>query len=584
MSVVRNLHIFLIILFHCQLYGQDKVVISFVDDDNTGETTRKTIDSSQIYTQLIKVIQTYQKEGFLYSQLDTMYCQGDTCWAKLYRGTKYKIQSIRWSEELAPILSQAGFQQRSIKGKPIDSTLLRSMLTTTINHYSRHGHPYALAKIDSTSWSGQSLTARLNVDKGPFFEIDSIVINGKLKLQENFLAKVLGIGDGDPYDHSKITAIQSKLRQLPYLSLAEPPIARFINNKTNIYLKIDPVPASRFDVLVGVLPKTVNGSRQWNISGDILAELNNSLGYGEYLFAQYKGLKKDNAEVLLKSTIPYIGKSRIGSHLDFRFYRNASSNVDLYFDGGAQYIFNGFNNLKVLYNFRSSRLVTIDTIAILASKRLPNQLDVVYAGAGVSLEIRNLNYRFNPTKGYLIQGQTSVGRRKILENFTISNLEGFEASYDSLSTSSIQAEAYLLSAGYIPIRDWATIKIGNKTAIKYNRDGVRSNEYMRIGGNRTLRGFDEEEIFTEMYTYGTIEFRFVFDKNSYLSLPFIDGGVTRILQDNKRIWDKVHGVGLGLNFGTRAGIFNVSFAAGSRLGNPIDFSKLKVHFGYVSQF
>jgi hypothetical protein len=564
--------------------GQTKVWICYVDDDTKVDTIRTTVDSIQMTSDIKKHLQSIQKSGYLYCQIDTTYCHVDTCISRIYKGSKYSIQSLTWSDELTPILAQSGIKNHLIKGRSIDSIQFNALLLAVVDHYSRHGYPYALAKIDSVSWINNKLHGRLNFDKGLLIELDSFILESRLRIQRDFLPKLLNLKQGDFYDYAKIDAIPSRLSQLPYMKLTQQPLVRFVNQKANIYLKIEPVPSSRFDLLIGVLPKIVNGSRKWNITGDVLAELNNSLGYGEYLYAQYKGLKPDNAEVLLKATVPYIGRSRVGGHMDFRFYRNATDHVDLYFDGGGQYILNGTNNLRILYNYRSSRLVQPDTIAIVASKRLPPQLDVVYTGGGVSLEVRKLDYRFNPTRGYNLLGQSSIGRRKVLENYTISRLEGFEQSYDTLKASSLQAELYFLSALYIPIKDWATVKLGNTSGLKYNKDGVRTNEYMRIGGNRTLRGFAEEVILTDMYSYVTVEFRFVFDKNSYLSLPFIDYGVTRIIQDGKHILDRVYGVGLGLNFATKAGIFNVSFATGSNLGNPLDFSKLKVHFGYVSQF
>ncbi len=565
-------------------YGQSKTVIMYLSGDIKSDTIVTKKDSLQIEPDLINMMQSWQKQGFLYCQIDTQYYTKDTCHAFLFKGKKYAMGNLKVAPALVPIIEQGGYNERRLRDKPLDSVMIRLLLKTIVSHYSKHGYPFVMTKVDSVSFVDDKLYGTLSVDKGQYYTFDSLVINGRLRLQKDFIPRLLEISPDDQYDHSKVTAITSRLSQLPYLTLTKPPVVRFINEKANIYLAIDPVAASRFDVLIGVLPSIVNGARKWNISADVLAELHNSLGYGEYLFAQYKGLREDNTEVILKSTVPYIAKTRIGSHLDFRFFRNSIQHIDVYFDGGGQYIFNGFNNIKFLYNFRSSRLVTPDTVAILAAGKLPSQLDVSYAGGGVALELRRVNYRYNPTKGYLVQAQTSVGRRSIINNFQISGLDGFENSYDSLSAPLIQAEAYIQASLFIPIKDWATIKVGNTTALKYNRDGVRSNEFLRIGGNRTLRGFDEETILTDMYTFGTMEFRFVFDKNSYLSLPFLDVGTTRILQNGVRKWDPVFGVGMGLNFGTKAGIFNVSFAAGTNQGNPIDFSQLKVHFGYVSQF
>ncbi|MFZ1751200.1 MAG: hypothetical protein WAU01_13440, partial [Saprospiraceae bacterium] len=119
---------------------------------------------------------------------------------------------------------------------------------------------------------------------------------------------------------------------------------------------------------------------------------------------------------------------------------------------------------------------------------------------------------------------------------------------------------------------------------RYNQQTVRTNELMRIGGNKLLRGFNEESIFTDFYSFATVEFRIIFDQNSYLSLPFIDYGMTNVIVDDVFVLDRVFGIGMGLNFGTKAGIFNVSFAAGRNVANPLDFGKMKIHFGYVNLF
>jgi hypothetical protein len=52
----------------------------------------------------------------------------------------------------------------------------------------------------------------------------------------------------------------------------------------------------------------------------------------------------------------------------------------------------------------------------------------------------------------------------------------------------------------------------------------------------------------------------------------------------KDVTDWPYGFGAGISFETSAGVFGVSLAYGKQLGNPIDFSAPKVHFGYVSLF
>jgi len=89
---------------------------------------------------------------------------------------------------------------------------------------------------------------------------------------------------------------------------------------------------------------------------------------------------------------------------------------------------------------------------------------------------------------------------------------------------------------------------------------------------------------TDFYAIATAEFRVILDQNSFLSFPFIDYGRVNSLRDGNRSWENTIGAGIGLNFATGAGIFNVSFAIGRRDDVPVDFSNAKIHFGYVSLF
>ena len=411
-------------------------------------------------------------------------------------------------------------------------------------------------------------------------------MEGKVILNKKFLYRFLDIKPGEPYSQEKVVRANKRLNDLQFIKQTQAPAVNFVNDKASLVLTLDPKPSSRFDFLIGVLPQqNPDGSRKWNITGDLTTELNNSFGQGEYIFLQLKRLKPENLELQLKSTLPYIAGLPVGSHVDFRIFKNASQNIDLFFDGGFQYLFGGFNNIKLYGSYRSSRLLEINTDQIEASRRLPGSLDVTYSGVGLGLALRDLDYRFNPSKGYSVEVNTIIGSKKILPNVTITQLEGFENSYDTLNLVSLQADIDLNAAYYIPVKNWAAIKFGGTAGIRYNQNQIQTNELLRVGGNKLLRGFDEESILTDFYAFSTVEFRFLFDQNSYMSLPFVDYGVTRVMDANgQMVMDNVMGVGMGLNFGTAAGIFNLSFAAGRNLGNPWDFGKMKIHFGYVNLF
>lgn len=225
------------------------------------------------------------------------------------------------------------------------------------------------------------------------------------------MKRFLDIRSGELYSHAKITGAKSRLNDLQYIKQRVDPYVRFVNDKATLILTLDPKPASRFDFLIGVLPQIRDGIRKWNLIVDFTAELNNNFNKGEYIFMQVKALKPENREIQIKSTLPYFAGLPIGSHVDFRLFKNANQNLDLYFDGGIQYLFGGFNNIKLYGSYRSSALLEVNSPQIISSQKLPERLDVSYSGVGVGLNFRQLDYRFNPTKGYSAEINVILGKK-----------------------------------------------------------------------------------------------------------------------------------------------------------------------------
>jgi hemolysin activation/secretion protein len=104
----------------------------------------------------------------------------------------------------------------------------------------------------------------------------------------------------------------------------------------------------------------------------------------------------------------------------------------------------------------------------------------------------------------------------------------------------------------------------------------------RFGGQISLRGFNEEEIYATSRSVFGLEYRFLLDKNSYL-FAFYD----QAWYENKAstfVTDTPFGFGTGFTFGTAIGNFSVSYALGKQFDNLIQFRDGKIHFGYVAYF
>lgn len=569
------------LFFHSPVTGQKKMTV--ISKDENGEIWEKfKEDSSKISSVLTDKILKLQARGYTTAQWDTLRFRGDTCEVSVYKGRTYTLKELKTTNSQKSILESSGMKWTQLTGKAPDSMTVLRIMSTLVNHRNNNGYPFARASLRIVNIDSSNIEASVDLWDGPFMWFDTLMTEGRLVMSPTFYSRLLDIKRGDPYDHEKVIRSARRLRDLPYLSLRAEPTLRFINDRAHLYFMPDPQPASRFDFLIGVLPQVQNGVRRFEFAIDFTAEMYNNFRQGEYSYIQIKRLMPENLELIMKSTIPYIGGLPIGSHVDFRLFRNANSHLDLYFDGGAQWLFRGLNQVKIFASYRSSSLIDIDTERLMTTGKLPAQLDVTYSGAGMSLNLMDVDYRFNPSKGYALDIQAILGNKNIVNNRVITEIPSFENSYDTLRLKTFQMDLQLAAAFFLPVGNWATFKTGLASGWRYNQDRLLDNELIRIGGYKILRGFDEESLLTGFYAYSTAEFRILLDQNSYITLPFIDWGYVASQEDNNLI--PVLGVGMGLNVGTRAGIFQLAFAAGRALPNPLDFSRMKVHFGYVNLF
>ena len=188
---------------------------------------------------------------------------------------------------------------------------------------------------------------------------------------------------------------------------------------------------------------------------------------------------------------------------------------------------------------------------------------------GIGIQKKSLDYIPNPTKGFNLYGDLTIGKRK-------------SRLFDSLEW--INTTTYKLSFNldwYIPISKRNIVKLSNKSDFYYAPE-IFQNELFRFGGLQTLRGFNEEEIFASSKSIFSVEYRFLLDKNSAVFAFYDQGIYENIAIEYKR--DTPFGFGAGLSFGTNLGIFSISLAVGKQLENQILLRNSKIHFGYIAYF
>jgi hemolysin activation/secretion protein len=108
------------------------------------------------------------------------------------------------------------------------------------------------------------------------------------------------------------------------------------------------------------------------------------------------------------------------------------------------------------------------------------------------------------------------------------------------------------------------------------------NDLFRLGGLKTIRGFNENFFFARSFGYLSMEQRLFFGENSFL-MVFVDAGILENPYFASSI-DRPISFGAGLNLETGSGLFLFIYGVGRSNLQPLEFSYSRIHFGYLARF
>ncbi|MEI7802307.1 MAG: hypothetical protein WCI97_06675, partial [Bacteroidota bacterium] len=465
---------------------------------------------------------------------------------------------------------------------------IKSIEEKLLTYCENNGFPFAKVWLDSIVWKENLLSASLMIDKGKLITIDSIKVDGDVKIANAYLYGYLGIKPGDLYNESLIREINKQVEEIPFVQQESAAKIIFNDDKASIILQLKNRNASKFDLVIGVLPNN-RVSGKVIVTGQGSLDMWNVLGRGERLTLSLDKLQPRSTEFKSALQYPYLLQQPFGINLGFEINKNDTFYIDVKKEIGLQYLFSGRNYIKGFVRNTSSSLLSVDTFEIKQSHKLPSQIDLSVTYYGLEAAYEKLDFRLSPRKGWYLFASAAVGNRKVIRNPSITQLTdlnepdfNFSSLYDSLPKKSLRYELLAKADKYTSISRTQVLKLSFQTKSLIAPD-IFQNELYRIGGNRLLRGFDEQSVYASWYNVFTAEYRYLIQRTSYLFL-FADFAYIEHQLPNNFYTDFPKGVGAGLTFQTKAGIFGVSYAVGSERGNPLQLRSAKIHFGYINEF
>lgn len=580
-TMVRTVLILFLLMGADMLYGQTYSLDVHPTDENTGKLLNrlnfnaKPSGSIEAKRELQKVLLYFYEKGYLTASIDSIRDDSVGMQAWLYAGDIYLLSQIRPGNANTTILGQSGFKDRLYRDRPFKHDEIRQLSEDILGYCENNGYPFASVKLDSVEISHQGeISASLLLELNQKVSIDTIIIKGNSKLHRKFIRNYFNIKPGDLYDESKVARIEGKLRDLPFVNILRPYEIVFTDDKASLVLYIDKKKASQFDGILGIAPNDQTTGKLM-ITGDVKLKLMSAFNRGELIDFNWRKLEAQTQDLKFHFNFPFLFASPFGIDYQLHLFKKDTSYLTLSNNIGIQVLFRGYNHVKAFYENRKSNLLSTEGLEYATT--LPEYADVNTSLYGVGIDYRRLDYFFNPRKGFYIDLSSGIGSKKIKKNANVN-----QALYDSIPLSSTLYRLEVDAGWFIPLFKNSTILIGNKSGFLDNKN-LFENELFRIGGLKTLRGFDEESLTASIFSIFTLEYRFLFDENSFFQV-FLDAAWYERNSTSYYLRDTPFGFGIGVNFETKAGIFALSYAMGQSESQQLQFKSAKIHFGLTAKF
>lgn len=503
------------------------------------------------------------EKGYYLASFKPLYVSSTEIEVLVEIGSHFPNVAIVINDSIKSQLRSFGIEnipKNSLKTSP---SLFKLFIDKTLKAYANNGYPFAQVFFAEQEIIEQQIQIQMNISSGKFYRFSDIIVKGDSSISKSTVQNLIGIKINDIYSEEKISSIDRILQQTNFINVLKKSELLFTENGVELYVYLENQKMSSMNGAVGLQPNPQ--SQKIGLTGDVQIKLQNVFKKAELIDLNWRSIEPQTQALQAKMNYPFLFKSPFGIDLKFNLYKRDSTFLDLKSFVGIQYSFKNNVQLKGFYQVYSSEILSkTPNPSSLFSYLAPIKLN----SYGLSLQYKRINFLPNPSKGFSLFIETSIGNRTIKKENTI-----LEKSY--------VYKSIFQYVSYIPITKRNIIKVGVNFE-SYTSSTIFQNERYRFGGLNSLRGFNEEELFASTKLITSLEYRFLLDKNSNAFI-FYDQG---IYEDNTLTYkiDNPFGVGAGISFGSRIGIFSISYALGKQENNPFEFRNGKIHFGYITYF
>ena len=505
--------------------------------------TKKHLQKKDALDEIDRILQQVKKRGFFTARIDSISKTNKELIAYLDLGKKINEIIIVTKKDNTNGIIDSGID--SIKIKTREFSDITNQLLEQID---RKGNSFSEITYVNPLLKNDTLFLEMKISNSSSRKIDKVITRGYEDFPKKFITKFFLIDKNTVFSKQKLNQVSALSNKLDFIKEKKAPEVLFKKDSTHLYLFLDKIGTSSFDGLVNFSSKE-NG-KGLLLNGNLDLKLNNTFNTGEKFEIIWNKVSDEKTDFKINSYVPYILNSKFSTTLEFYLYRQDSTFINTNFELKTDYSINQKSHASILYSSEKSNYLLNISNNDLAS------YSNYFIGLGYELKKSSTSNLYKYKNGLNLN--LTIGKRKT-DRESINQLKFHFSAF---------ANVQINNRGYLNIK--------NESGLLTSKNYLL-NELFRIGGANSIRGYNEQSIFTNGYSYSNIEFRYSLDTSSYL-YSITDLGGYKENTTNKI--KKLLGIGAGYQFRINNNLVNLGYviSTNSSTNAKLNSSRLVVRW------
>ena len=532
------------------LYSQE-YVLEFISNEEVSKKVKKFNNYSELILSIDDSLSTIKKQGYFGAKVDSFLKLDSLNYQVIIsKNQKVKYVDISNKDELdentLKILNNYSLENGLVKFEKIDS-----VAKEISEILSELGYPFSEISFKNLeSINPLVISLEIDINYGTKRNIDKVVVQGYENFPKNFINNIFKPGKNKSLDVDKALAQSNLIDKSRFARNKRNPEILFTKDSTALYLYIEKIRRNSFDGFISF--NSDENSGKINVEGYAKISLNNTFNLGENINFDFKSQKNRDRALNSNIYLPYV----LGSALNLNYGLNLIQR-DSTFTSNE-------NIIDVDMNFRNLRA----------------GLGFQINNSTVDTEAQNVE-DFKSRSINIFSDYTLVDDEDLLipDLFKISFRFGTGLKEQSLEKTNFNKFSIEL---YKKFNFSSKLKFQTKIfREEINSKNLVNNELLRFGGSNSIRGFDDNSIFTDGYTLLNSSLNFYINDTIYIYTIF---DVANYSNDILNIEQDIYSGGFGFSSITKNGIVSISYSKGNNWGNRFNLKNAKINVIFAAFF